>query len=73
LSTDRAARGSRRSEPRDRAAAQRRSTTATRVQRSTAARRQFQREHPCAATGKTTGACPGYVGAHMVALKRGGA
>jgi len=73
LPADRAARAARRSEPRDQAAAQRKSTPVNRVKRSTAARRQFQREHPCPATGKTTGACPGYVGAHMVALKRGGA
>jgi 5-methylcytosine-specific restriction endonuclease McrA len=42
------------------------------VQRSAAARRQFQREHPCPSTGKTTGACPGWVVDHVFPLKRGG-
>jgi hypothetical protein len=37
-----------------------------------AARREFQKQHPCPATGKTTGACPGYVVDHIVALRRGG-
>jgi len=37
-----------------------------------AARRQFQRLHPCPSTGKPTGACPGYVVDHIVPLKRGG-
>jgi hypothetical protein len=27
--------------------------------------REFQREHPCPSTGKTTGACPGYVRDHI--------
>jgi hypothetical protein len=44
-----------------------------RIKRNPAARREFQRQHPCPATGKTTGACPGYVVDHIVALKRGGA
>jgi hypothetical protein len=42
------------------------------VQRSSSVRRQFQREHPCPATGKTTGACPGYLVDHIIPLKRGG-
>ena len=29
--------------------------------------------HPCPSTGKTHGACPGYVVDHVVPLKRGGA
>ena len=33
----------------------------------------FQMSHPCPATGKTTGVCPGYVIDHVVPLKRGGA
>ena len=33
----------------------------------------FQRSHPCPSTGKTSGACPGYVIDHVVPLKRGGA
>ena len=41
--------------------------------RSRAQRDAFQRAHPCPATGKSTGACPGYVIDHKVALKRGGA
>lgn len=40
--------------------------------RSSAARRAFQRAHPCPSTGKPTGACPGYVADHIVPLKRGG-
>jgi len=30
------------------------------------------KQHPCPSTGKTSGACPGYVVDHVVALKRGG-
>ena len=33
----------------------------------------FQSSHPCPATGRTSGACPGYVVDHIVPLKRGGA
>ena len=33
---------------------------------------QFQRMHPCPSTGRTTGACPGYVRDHIVPLCRGG-
>jgi 5-methylcytosine-specific restriction endonuclease McrA len=29
--------------------------------------------NPCPATGRTSGACPGYVVDHIVPLKRGGA
>jgi len=36
-------------------------------------RRAFMHSHPCPSTGKTTGACPGYVVDHITALKRGGA
>jgi hypothetical protein len=43
------------------------------IKRDPAARREFQRQHPCPATGKTSGACPGYVVDHIVPLKRGGA
>jgi hypothetical protein len=35
--------------------------------------RSFQASHPCPATGKTYGACKGYVIDHVVPLKRGGA
>jgi len=35
-------------------------------------RAKFMRSHPCPSTGKTSGACPGYVVDHRVPLKRGG-
>jgi 5-methylcytosine-specific restriction endonuclease McrA len=44
-----------------------------RIKRDPAVRRTFQQQHPCPATGKTTGACPGYVVDHVLPLKRGGA
>jgi 5-methylcytosine-specific restriction endonuclease McrA len=44
-----------------------------RIKRNPAARRAFMQQHPCPATGRTTGACPGYVVDHVVPLKRGGA
>ena len=44
-----------------------------RIKCDPAARRVFHRQHPYPATGRTTGACPGYVVDHIVALKRGGA
>jgi hypothetical protein len=34
--------------------------------------KQFQREHPCPSTGRTTGACPGYVRDHIIPLCKGG-
>lgn len=43
------------------------------IKRSGAAKREFQRSHPCPATGKATGPCKGYVVDHVVPLKRGGA
>jgi hypothetical protein len=43
------------------------------IRRSETARHAFQKSHPCPATRKTTGACPGYVIDHVVPLKRGGA
>jgi len=33
----------------------------------------FKKQHPCSATGKTYGACPGWVIDHVIPLKRGGA
>jgi hypothetical protein len=42
------------------------------VPRSTAVLREFQRLHPCPATGKTTGACPGYVKDHIDPLCHSG-
>lgn len=44
-----------------------------RIHRSAEARDEFKKLHPCPATGKTTGRCPGYVIDHKVPLKRGGA
>lgn len=41
-------------------------------ERSSAARSAFQRQHPCPSTGRTSGACPGYVVDHVRPLKRGG-
>jgi hypothetical protein len=43
------------------------------IQRSAKARDDFKRAHPCPATGKTYGACPGWVIDHVKPLKRGGA
>ena len=43
-----------------------------RIVRSSTARHRFQKSHPCPSTGKTTGACPGYVIDHVKPLKRGG-
>ena len=63
---------------------QRRSTTAT-AYRVTASEHQgkharsrevtteFERENPCPATGKRSGACPGYIKDHIHALCIGGA
>jgi hypothetical protein len=44
-----------------------------RIKRNTSVRRAFQRTHPCPATGRATGACPGYVVDHIRPLKEGGA
>jgi hypothetical protein len=43
-----------------------------RIHRSTAAMREFKREHPCPATGRPTCPCPGYVIDHIRALACGG-
>lgn len=48
-------------------------TEARPIKRNSAARGEFQKQHPCPATGMTTGACTGYVVDHVVPLKRGGA
>jgi hypothetical protein len=40
--------------------------------RSTSVKRELQLTHPCPATGRTTGACSGYVKDHVKALKCGG-
>lgn len=34
--------------------------------------RAFRKDHPCPSTGKTTGACPGYVVDHLYPLCAGG-
>ena len=44
-----------------------------RIKRSSTAKYDFQRSHPCPSTGRTSGACPGYVIDHRTALKHGGA
>ncbi len=63
--------------PRTRHRAQR-CTTCTRdskgrIARSRTATRDFQKSHPCPSTGRTSGACNGFVIDHVVPLKRGGA
>jgi len=45
----------------------------SRTHRSRAARDDFQRSHPCPATGRTSGVCPGYVVDHVKPLACGGA
>ncbi len=42
------------------------------AERSHAARAEFQRQHPCPATGEARGACPGYVVDHVIPLCAGG-
>jgi hypothetical protein len=41
--------------------------------RSRAARHDFMSQHPCPATGRTNGRCPGYVVDHVNPLECGGA
>ncbi len=43
------------------------------IARSTKAKDAFRKRNPCPSTGKTSGACPGYVIDHITPLKRGGA
>jgi hypothetical protein len=43
-----------------------------RIKRSAEAKGHFKNSHPCPSTGKSSGACPGYVIDHVVPLKRGG-
>ena len=40
--------------------------------RSTSAKHEFQRQHPCPATGQAKGKCPGYVIDHVTPLCAGG-
>ena len=42
------------------------------IARSQAAKNNFKKAHPCPSTGRSTGACPGYVIDHVRPLKRGG-
>jgi hypothetical protein len=42
------------------------------LHRAWAARAQFQREHPCPATGTTSGSCPGWIVDHVIPLVCGG-
>jgi len=39
-----------------------------RIHRSERVRRHFQRLNPCPSTGRTAGACPGYVKDHVIPL-----
>ncbi len=43
------------------------------IARSEKAKDSFRKNHPCPSTGRTSGACPGYVIDHIRPLKRGGA
>jgi hypothetical protein len=40
--------------------------------RSLEVKHEFQRQHPCPSTGRTTGRCPGYIKHHIRALACGG-
>ena len=40
--------------------------------RDPAVPRQFMRLHPCPSTGRTTGACPGWIRDHIIPLCKGG-
>jgi hypothetical protein len=40
--------------------------------RSSLVKHEFQLAHPCPSTGRTTGACPGWVKDHIVPLACGG-
>ena len=42
------------------------------IARSSKAKHSFEHSHPCPSTGKTSGACPGFIVDHVVPLKRGG-
>ena len=43
------------------------------IARSGKAKDDFKKQHPCPSTGRSSGACPGYVIDHKQALKHGGA
>jgi hypothetical protein len=44
-----------------------------RIKRSESAKNAFKHEHPCPATGRSSGSCPGYVIDHVNPLECGGA
>jgi hypothetical protein len=44
-----------------------------RIKRDPAERAAFERHNPCPSTGRSSGACPGYVVDHVIPLKHGGA
>jgi hypothetical protein len=44
------------------------SLVSAREYRSLEVKHEFQRQHPCPSTGRTTGACPGYVKDHVKPL-----
>jgi len=48
-------------------------TSTGRIHRSSTARASFRKANLCPSTGKTSGACKGYVIDHVHPLKRGGA
>jgi 5-methylcytosine-specific restriction endonuclease McrA len=50
-----------------------RSTHHGRYRRSTTAKNNFKREHPCPSNGRSSGSCPGYVIDHIHPLECGGA
>jgi len=43
------------------------------IKRSSSAKSSFKKDHPCPSTGKSKGACHGYVIDHKTPLKKGGA
>ena len=43
-----------------------------RIKRSATAKNEFKRQHQCPSTGRSSGACPGYVIDHVRALECGG-
>ncbi len=43
------------------------------IKRGEQAKDQFKKANPCPSTGKSSGACPGYVIDHVVPLKQSGA
>src|SRR5438445_6961303 len=48
------------------------STAGASEPRSPEVKHEFQRQHPCPSTGRTTGACPAYIKDHVFPLACGG-